>query len=72
MPFSSPTRDDILLFLENDFLVSQHWLNRLVRAEVDLVKGVIRFYVLRRADWKKHRLLKTINFNVIKIIKNNK
>jgi hypothetical protein len=59
-------------FLENNFLVSQHWLNRLVRAEVDLVKGVIRFYALRRADWKKHRLLKTINFNVIKIIKNNK
>jgi hypothetical protein len=53
-------------FLENDFLVSQHWLNRQVRAEMDIVKGIIRFYALRRADWKKHRLIKTIKFNVKK------
>jgi phenylacetate-coenzyme A ligase PaaK-like adenylate-forming protein len=55
--------------LEKDFLVSQQWLNRLVRAGVDLAKGVIRFYALIRADWKKHRLIKTIKFNLKKLIK---
>jgi hypothetical protein len=58
--------------LENDFLVSRQWLNRLVRAEIDLVKGVIRFYALIRDDWKKYRLIKTIKFNIKKLIKNNK
>jgi hypothetical protein len=56
-------------FLENDFLVSQHWLNQLVRAELDLVKRGIRFYALRRADWKKHRLIKTRKFNVKNLLK---
>jgi hypothetical protein len=56
-------------FLENDFWVGQHWVNRLVRAEVDLVKGVLRFYALRRADWKKHQLIKTRKFNVKNLLK---
>jgi hypothetical protein len=58
--------------LEKDFWVSQHWLNRLVRAEADLVKGVLRFDALRRADWKKHQLIETIKFNVKNLLKNNK
>jgi hypothetical protein len=58
--------------LENDFLVSRQWLNRLVRTEVDLIKGVIRFYALRRADWKKHRFIKTIKFNPKNLLKNLK
>jgi hypothetical protein len=56
-------------FLENDFEVSKHWINRLVRVEVDLLKGNIRFFALQRAEWKKHKLLKKIKF---KITKNNK
>ncbi|MDR1486217.1 MAG: hypothetical protein LBT09_15550, partial [Planctomycetaceae bacterium] len=59
-------------FLEKDFLVHRHWINRLVRAEVDLSKGVIRFYTLRRSDWKRHRLIKKTKFNLIKILKNKK
>jgi hypothetical protein len=58
--------------LENDFLVSQQWLNRLVRVEVDIVKGVLRFYAMRRADWKKHRLIKTIKFNLKNVLKKYK
>jgi hypothetical protein len=61
-----------IALLENDFLVSQQYLNQLVRAEVDLAKRCIRFYALKRLDWKIHRLLKTITFNVKKIIKNKK
>ncbi|MDR0609918.1 MAG: hypothetical protein LBG58_07405 [Planctomycetaceae bacterium] len=55
--------------MENDFEVSKHWINRLVRVEVDLLKGNIRFFALQRAEWKKHKLLKKIKF---KITKNNK
>ena len=53
-------------FLEREFLVSVHWVNRLVRAEVDLDEGRIRFFALRRADWKTHRLLNTIKFRLSK------
>ena len=53
-------------FLERDFLVSRHWINRLVRAEVDLDEEKVRFYGLRRADWKSQRLLKTMKFQLSK------
>jgi hypothetical protein len=43
-----------------------------VRAEVDLSKGVIRFYTLRRSDWKRSRIIKKKKFNLIKILKNKK
>jgi hypothetical protein len=59
-------------FLEKDFFVHRHWINRLTRAEVDLTKGVIRFYTLRRSDWKKDRLIKKTKFNLLKILKNKK
>jgi hypothetical protein len=53
-------------FLEQEFLVSEHWINRLVRVEVDLDKEQIRFFALRRADWKKQRLIKTVKFQFLK------
>jgi len=53
-------------FLERDFLVSEHWINRLVRAEVDLDEGKVQFFALRRADWKSQRLLKTSHFSLSK------
>jgi hypothetical protein len=53
-------------FLERDFFVSEHWVNRLVRAEVDLDKGKVYFFALRRADWQLLRLLKTVKFSLSK------
>jgi hypothetical protein len=53
-------------FLEREFLVSDHWINRLVRAEVNWDEGKVHFFALRRADWKTQRLLKTMKFNLSK------
>jgi transposase len=55
-------------FLEREFLVSKHWINRLVRAEVDLDEGKVHFFALRRAEWKSQRLLKTMKFALTKKI----
>jgi transposase len=52
-------------FLEREFLVNKLWVNRLVRAEVNLDEGKVRFYALRRADWSRHRLLKTMVFKLV-------
>lgn len=43
--------------LGHSFLVSEHWLNRLVRREVDLSADVIRVYGLRRQEPDQQRLL---------------
>jgi hypothetical protein len=53
-------------FLERDFFVNEHWVNRLVRAEVDLDEGKVCFFALRRADWKTQRLIKTVKFRLAK------
>ena len=53
-------------FLEREFLVSEHWINRLVRVEVDLDDGKVNFFALRRAEWKTQRLLKTMKFALTK------
>ena len=53
-------------FLEREFLVNAHWINRLVRVEVDLDKGKVDFFALRRAEWKTQRLLKTMKFSLTK------
>ena len=45
--------------LGREFLVSKDWLHRLVRVEVDIDEDKIRFFALRRADWKRERLIKT-------------
>jgi len=36
--------------LGHTFSIDRNWLNRLVRAEVDLAHDCIRFYPLRRRD----------------------
>ena len=46
-------------FLEREFLVNKNWTHRLVRIEVDLDNGKVHFFALRRAEWRKQRLLKT-------------
>jgi transposase len=53
-------------FLEREFLVSEHWINRLVRAELDWNEGKVRFFALRRVEWKSQRLLKTCKFHLPK------
>jgi len=53
-------------FLERDFFVSEHWVNRLIRAEVDLDESKVQFFALRRADWQLLRLLKTVKFSLSK------
>ena len=44
--------------LGHTYLVSATWCSRLIRAEVDLTKGEIRFYALRRRDPHHHLFLK--------------
>jgi transposase len=44
------------------YLVDRLWPHRLVRAEVDLTQGQIRFYRLRRREPKQQPLLKTISY----------
>jgi hypothetical protein len=52
--------------LEQKFEVSPNWINRLVRIELDLNKGRLKFFALRRAEWKKQYLLKNIAFRLTK------
>jgi len=52
--------------LGREFLVSQDWLHRPVRVEVDIDEGKIRFFALRRADWKRERLIKTRTLRLAK------
>ena len=49
--------------LGNTFNVSPVWIHRLVRADVDLTKGQIRFYALRRKDPHNHLLLATHDYD---------
>jgi hypothetical protein len=42
------------------FDVDRHWANRLVRAEVDLGGGAIRFYRLRRREPGDQPLIKEV------------
>jgi transposase-like protein len=46
--------------LGRDFEVDRHWAHRLVRAEVDLEAGKIRFYRLRRREPGDQPLLKEV------------
>ena len=48
--------------LGHTFDVSPIWTNRLVRADVDLTKGQIRFHALRRKDPYNHLLLATHDY----------
>ena len=49
-------------FLGRSFAVDASWLNRLVRAEVDLDAGHIRFYALRRRDPTRQPLLREVPY----------
>jgi hypothetical protein len=53
--------------LENKFYVSEHWINRLVRAELNIDKNIITFYALRRSEPNKQKVLKVQKFNINKI-----
>lgn len=48
--------------LAQSYEVDPTWPNRLVRAEVDLTRGEIRFYRLRRREPKVQPLIKTIPY----------
>jgi transposase len=52
--------------LGQSFSVDSAWPNRLVRAEVDLTRGEIRFYRLRRREPKEQPLIKTIQYQTPK------
>jgi hypothetical protein len=54
----------VVSLLGHPWAVSATWCHRLVRAEVDLDRGRIRFYALRRREPKRHRLLKTVPYQV--------
>src|SRR5512135_772119 len=50
--------------LNRQFEVDRQWLNRLVRAEVDLDGGVVRFYRLRRREAADQPLLKQVTYRL--------
>lgn len=50
--------------LEREFHVDRHWLHRLVRAEVDLDAGSIRFFALRRRDPAHQPLIQEVAHEV--------
>lgn len=50
--------------LGHDSLVSETWLNRLVRCEVDLSAEVIRVYGLRRQEPEQQRLLREWKYHL--------
>jgi len=50
--------------LGRSFEVDPHWLNRLVRVEVDLDKDKIRIYRLRRREPKDQPLLKELHHHI--------
>jgi putative transposase len=52
--------------LGQSYPVDPTWPNRLVRAEVDLTRGQIRFYRLRRREPTQQTLIKTIPYEVPK------
>ena len=52
--------------LGHQFHVDRHWLHRLVRAEVDLTAGYIRFYALRRREPTEQPLLSTKQYQLPK------
>jgi hypothetical protein len=52
--------------LGHPFPVDRHWVHRLVRVEVDLIAGRIRFHALRRRDPTDQPLLNTIVYRLPK------
>ena len=58
------TEHGTVSLLGHTFDVDPHWPYRLVRAEVDLDAGVIRFYALRRRDPTAQPLLRTVPYHL--------
>jgi putative transposase len=54
----------VVELLNRRFEVDSQWLNRLVRAEVDLDGGVVRFYRLRRREPADQPLLKQVTYRL--------
>ena len=52
----------VVEMLGQSFTVDPAWPNRLLRAEVDLTRGQIRFYRLRRREPKQQPLITTIEY----------
>lgn len=52
--------------LGHRYLVDKLWIHRLVRAEVNLTQGSIRFYRLRRRQPEQQTLATTIKYNIPK------
>ena len=50
--------------LGHRFDVDPHWLHRLVRAEVELPEGPIRFHALRRRDRTSQPLLQETPYSL--------
>ncbi len=48
--------------LNRRFEVDNQWLHRLIRGEVDLDGGVVRFYRLRRREPSEQPLLKQVTY----------
>lgn len=44
--------------------VSNNWIHRLVRCEIDIEQKEIRCYGLRRSDWKAQPLLRRVNYEL--------
>jgi transposase-like protein len=54
----------LVSLLGHQWEVSRQWCHRLVRSEVDLTRGEIRFYSLRRRDPAQQQLLSRIDYRV--------
>jgi hypothetical protein len=54
----------VVTLLGHRWAVSGTWCHRLVRAEVDLGRGRVRFYALRRREPKQQPLLLTVPYQV--------
>ena len=50
--------------LGHRYLVDRHWPHRLVRAEVDLTRGRLRFYRLRRREPSQQPLITTVPYSI--------
>ena len=50
--------------LGHQFAVDQHWVNRLVRCEVDIAGKEIRFYGLRRSEPSRQPLLRKVAYEL--------
>lgn len=59
-------QDGAVELLARSYPVDPGWPHRLVRAEVDLTRGEIRFYRLRRRDPKDQPLIKTVPYETPK------